>query len=1176
VANNEREEAADLVRRGMQLFPKNAAMYGALAVLELRAGRRGDAIACLQRGLAAMPQEQELLWSLSLLLIDDGNVAEAEKTLALLRATRYPLPPIAFLESRILIEKGEWFDACERLKELRPSLANWPGLVHQADLRLGQCYEQLGRSDLQLEASRRAAGGDPRSIPARMGIARALLSAGQFDEALEEYRQIAALPGAPPAALVQLTQLLISANLRADPLVANWDVASRLLDKIDEVDPDSITVPLLRAEILAAKGDLQKAEDLLRRARDQSPETEDYWLGLVSLAERHEDAARAAELLDQAEATVGDTVPIRLARARHLVNRQGPGAKDALRKLAHTAERFTMYQQLALAAGLAGLTLAIEDFEETERLYRRLAEEQPKNLQVRRMLFELAFRAEEPEMMERELEHVREIEHLGPLWHYGEALHQVVVAKRLSEQAKSMEQPDLGVQAADRYAQAKAHLVEARLIRPRWWRIPALVGQISDMQGDEDLALANYLEAIKFGETNPSIVSRAVALLVARRRYLEADQIIRRLQVLQSQLTTEMAHVATEVSLRLNDGERALSLVSQAAADSKDANEHIWAGRVFSALGRSDDAERRFRKALELDETSSVAWLSLIKHFGRTSQTEKANAALAEAERKIPPAEAPLAVADALDAIGGRFDDAEAKYKSALAVAPREIPVVRRVAEFYLRNSRPKEAEPLLAMIVDAQPVKPDDRVWGRQNLAQALLNRGTLDSLRKALALIEENLTAKPASETDLRIKAVVLSRLPDRESPAKAIDILEKLVSDSQSATGDAAAESRFLLAQLYLGHGDVAKASALLRKLLTTGGDDSRYVSFYVRFLLQQKELTEADVWVGRLAKQAPQEFNTISLMTEVQFAGEKYTNLLADIDGFLSAFKGNDAERQSATARSAILLENYAARIRAARDAAAGNDTAGPQEWETRYLERAAVLYRDYSRERPDYPLALAGFLGRQGRHSESLDILEHDWSASRQEDIVAVTSTLFKSPVATDEHYARAEAVLTSALDKHSRPLLLLLGYADLQNWHGRYDDAERLYREVLDKDSRNASSLNNLSLLLAFRGHLGPEPQSMIDMALQVVGDNPSLLDTRATINLLKGDLSKAASDLARAIERGPTSQKYFHLAQLEMRKGKPDAAREALEKAASLRLKPEDLHPLERSAYRQLQADLR
>jgi hypothetical protein len=48
--------------------------------------------------------------------------------------------------------------------------------------------------------------------------------------------------------------------------------------------------------------------------------------------------------------------------------------------------------QLALAAGLAELTLAIGDYDETERLYRRVADEQPTNLQVRRMLFELAVR----------------------------------------------------------------------------------------------------------------------------------------------------------------------------------------------------------------------------------------------------------------------------------------------------------------------------------------------------------------------------------------------------------------------------------------------------------------------------------------------------------------------------------------------------------------------------------------------------------------------------------------------------------------------------------------------------------------------------------------------------------------------------------------------------------------
>ena len=90
------------------------------------------------------------------------------------------------------------------------------------------------------------------------------------------------------------------------------------------------------------------------------------------------------------------------------------------------------------------------------------------------------------------------------------------------------------------------------------------------------------------------------------------------------------------------------------------------------------------------------------------------------------------------------------------------------------------------------------------------------------------------------------------------------------------------------------------------------------------------------------------------------------------------------------------------------------------------------------------------------------------------------------------------------------------------------------------------------------------------------MGYNPSLLDTRATISLLRGNAQGAADDLARAMETQAFPQGYFHRAQVELRLGNRDAAKTSLAQGAAMRLRIEDLHPLERPAYRQLQAELR
>ena len=1160
LTNDLHEEARELAQRGVELHPRSALMHSSAADVALKSGRRDEAIGWFRRGLEGVPYERDLLWNLSNLLIDEKQLSEAELTLEKLRRTGYPKPPITYLEARILVENGQWFDGSRRLESIRAALVGWPDLSKQADYHLGQCYEQLGRSDLQLTAFRRASGVDARWVPARLGVAGALLASGRVDEALEEYRQIAALPGAPAAVLAQLTRLLVLMNLRRNPSEQNWNTPNQLLDRLEAIDPEAPTVPVLRAEILVSQGQEHAAEELLTAARDKSPNALEFWMGLVALAERRGDAERAGELLNEAHGAIGDTVPIRLAQARHQANSQGAEAKDSLRELAKAADAFSADEQIALYSGLAGLTLAVGDYDETERLCTLVADEQPTNLRVRLLLFDLAFRAGRTASMERVLEQLQRIERSGPLWHYGEAV-------RLCVEAKDDNRPEL-------YAKAKEHLTEARVARPAWSRLPLLLAKIDDLQKDEEAALSNFTQAINLGERDPAAIARAVDLLYRRGRFSQADLLIRRLQEQQSPFSSALTQLATVVSLRLNDNERALELVMKLTATSQDPAEHIWAGRMLGALGKNGDAEKRFREAIEQDKTAAAGWVALIQHLGRTAQVQKADEALSEAEKHIPLHDAPLALAEALESIG-RLEEAEARYKAACDAAPDDVPLVRRLAEFYLRQRKFQEVEPLLSRLMSrADAMSDDDRLWCRRSMTLPLLVRGDQPSLKTALALIEENLAVDRESVADRRSKAMLLALLPDRESRVAAVTMLEKIIENDRPDTAEANAEARFALASIYLDLGDVPKGTGHLRKLMASHGDNLRYLTYYVQFLVSRKEIGEAELWLSQLVKLAPLEITTLAMTTEVEFAREGYDDILNSVDEYLGKFKGKEAERQERTRLAASLLETYVERLKKV-DGDKPETAATRQEWAARFSQRTDALFRNYTEERPQEALALAAFYGRQGRHDESLDVLENNWSNARPEEIAAVTATLAKSPTATKAHSARAAQVLNAALEKHGRPLVLILALANLQNWGEQFAEAERLYREALAKDARNVGTLNNLALLLALRGRGGKEPLSLIQKAVEIAGPNPGLLDSRGTIYLLQGDTRLAADDLARALLKRPSAGGYFRQAQVELRLGHQEAARESFAKAGALGLRTEELHPLERPIYRQLKTEL-
>jgi len=245
-------------------------MYASLAELELKAGHPDEAITWFQRGLDAVPNERDLLWNLSNLLIEENRIQDAQKNLEKLRIIGYPKPPLTFLEARLLIQKGNGSRPAGGWKR-SAGPRRIPGDFQTGRLPTGP---MLRAARPNRSATDGVPPGERRRFalgPGAAGAASALLATGRLDEALEEYRQVAALPAAPASVLVQLARLLVLVNLRRNPSEQDWHAPNQLLDKLEEIDSEAAAIPILRAEILVARGEDQKAEDLLLAARDKAP-----------------------------------------------------------------------------------------------------------------------------------------------------------------------------------------------------------------------------------------------------------------------------------------------------------------------------------------------------------------------------------------------------------------------------------------------------------------------------------------------------------------------------------------------------------------------------------------------------------------------------------------------------------------------------------------------------------------------------------------------------------------------------------------------------------------------------------------------------------------------------------------------------------------------------------------
>jgi tetratricopeptide (TPR) repeat protein len=246
-------------------------------------------------------------------------------------------------------------------------------------------------------------------------------------------------------------------------------------------------------------------------------------------------------------------------------------------------------------------------------------------------------------------------------------------------------------------------------------------------------------------------------------------------------------------------------------------------------------------------------------------------------------------------------------------------------------------------------------------------------------------------------------------------------------------------------------------------------------------------------------------------------------------------------------------------------------------EKRFAVAAEERYRQLLERRPERILDFAAFLTRQGHPADALDLCEKAWQTRPPVDVAAASVAVLRAmPAPSEQQQQRVERWLTAALGKKpaGTPALLVC-LADLRDLQSRYADAETLYRQAIDADPNNVIALNNLAYLLVLRKEENAEALALLNRAIRVAGPAPELIDTRALIQLKQGETRQAIKDLEEALTEAPSASLCYHLAQAHEVAKDHAAAREALTKAKSLGLRPEQLHMLERSGYQQLHAEL-
>src|SRR5262249_958746 len=146
-------------------------------------------------------------------------------------------------------------------------------------------------------------------------------------------------------------------------------------------------------------------------------------------------------------------------------------------------------------------------------------------------------------------------------------------------------------------------------------------------------------------------------------------------------------------------------------------------------------------------------------------------------------------------------------------------------------------------------------------------------------------------------------------------------------------------------------------------------------------------------------------------------------------------------------------------------------------------------------RPESVLLRAAFLGRQGRRDdikEALSLCDGAWKTCPAEKVahvaIGILNGIPKAPTA--EQFQQVERGVAETLGKNPQSLGLIFYMAALRSLEQKYDEAEKIYRQILQQDPHSWLAQNNLAWLLAARDGKpkAPEALELINQAIGSLG----------------------------------------------------------------------------------------
>ncbi|NOY40651.1 MAG: tetratricopeptide repeat protein [Planctomycetes bacterium] len=1131
------DKAYQHLAEGLENYPRKIAFYKLLALTETQRGNTSEALVILDRGIEEFGLRRSLILVLDKIgvLFRNKDLAEVNNILEVLEELKIASlePLIAYQRTRIKWHNEQWAEAVNEFKRLRPKLFQFPEAQTLAGIMLGRAYERLGQSDLAEQTYNSVLQDRPNDPRAMAGLRRVSKQTRRGDSRVPQGFNVGQL----------VRQILALPKKQQD-----WErVDTQIAEFVEKNKLPESAGMLYQAQVFLERKMYLEAREKIRAAAKVDPENLNVRLAAVKLLWLEPDTSsqKALANLDQVEKKFGDSLQTRILRAKMVAASDEENIPEQLSSLAEGIEDWDDRDKVQIYVYLARELRHLGKNDDALDFVNRAAQLAPNNLPVRMQLFDVAMQKNDDEAMQSAQRKILEI-----VKSKEDASYIITEVKRLilgygKDQVTREE-----------LLEARAMLDAAMQQRPEWSLLHVTYGQLLlVLQVDLDIALERLNDALKFGPPNMGALSLHIKLLANQGQYQEARE---KMGLMSAEIREKMlGKVNAEVLLRTGDAEEAFE-AAQKIADQQpqQVTTQKWFAVLANTAGKTEAAAKAWQKVVELNPTEPDSWSQLLTIYARQKNLEQLLHTIRQAHLALDAEFVPLLTAKTYE-LQGRWQNAEALCLAAYGDRLNEIPIARRMADFYLLWSSKNPANAKKAALYvnrilrasyegNVPPQYMHHVAWARRQAARLLAATGDYQKNQQALRLL---MLAKVDGELpaeDQAMRGGIMASLKDPASQAQAIQVLSEM-----RKKGQLKKKLTLSLAGLMFAAGDWKSSENILLDALATYDADPEVRSTYINLLIEHGDYDIAQSRLNRIKNTAA------------------YRGIYLQLLARLSAKKGDQAGvRKSLTALLPDDLEGsleppQLALVRSvARLASKYDDTA-----------LAEKLYTLFAQRVPSAAFELTRFHALYGNIDTALEQMKKAPPKQRNQSVALAAQMLRKRRAEFGDKYDEpVNRFMAAALRDDPESALRLLTQAEILEIQQKYEESANAYDKLLKRDDvpvlERAAASNNLAFMLALMGQRLGEAETLVNQAIEFYGPLASLLDTRGVVRIANKQYDLALEDLRLAVtvEHPPLTQ--YHLAKALLLTGDKEAAQKRWKEARKRGLKEEDVPTLERAGY--------